>query len=216
MGLEGYSPSHIGVFGNTGSGKSNTLAKIYSELFETLKKSKEFKENSKFVLIDFNGEYGENSITEDKTIYRLTTGNNEGQKYPIRKDQIEKIEILSILLEATEKTQKPFLRRVIKDTYFRKNFEERAKDNIEDLVIDILREPVNRLNILHEFFFYLKNMDISGNAEKIFNRLDNFQLQYHSRYNAYYYEYYGQHIYANSDLNALYEKIFKEVSFINY
>lgn len=32
--------THVGVFGNTGSGKSNTLAKIYTELFNLYKQSK--------------------------------------------------------------------------------------------------------------------------------------------------------------------------------
>ncbi|WP_373926688.1 helicase HerA domain-containing protein, partial [Enterobacter hormaechei] len=31
--INGIFNSHIGIFGNTGSGKSNSLAKIYSELF---------------------------------------------------------------------------------------------------------------------------------------------------------------------------------------
>ena len=44
--------THIGIFGNTGSGKSNTLAKIYTELF-----SKEgicLDGKSEFMVIDFN------------------------------------------------------------------------------------------------------------------------------------------------------------------
>lgn len=52
--------SHIGIFGNTGSGKSNTLAKLYSSLFE--KKGHLFKDKSKFLILDFNGEY-ENIFT---------------------------------------------------------------------------------------------------------------------------------------------------------
>ena len=31
--------SHIGIFGNTGSGKSNTLAKLYREVVEKYKKT---------------------------------------------------------------------------------------------------------------------------------------------------------------------------------
>lgn len=43
--------SHIGIFGNTGSGKSNTLAKLYTTLFS--EKINALKNTSQFVIIDF-------------------------------------------------------------------------------------------------------------------------------------------------------------------
>lgn len=106
--------SHIGIFGNTGSGKSNTLAKIYTELFKQRSKFARFHNNSTFCFIDFNGEYSSNDvITSDKMVYKLTTRNRDGDKYPISQSYIENLEILSVLLEATEKTQKPFLHRTM-------------------------------------------------------------------------------------------------------
>jgi hypothetical protein len=45
------------IFGNTGSGKSYTLAKLYHELFERYGSVEGFRQRSQFVLIDFNGEY---------------------------------------------------------------------------------------------------------------------------------------------------------------
>ena len=67
--------THIGVFGNTGSGKSNTLAKIYTELFNLDKQSKiQLRGKSLFLLIDFNGEYvGESILTNQKKVIRLST-----------------------------------------------------------------------------------------------------------------------------------------------
>ncbi|MBU4431998.1 DUF87 domain-containing protein, partial [Patescibacteria group bacterium] len=73
--------SHIGIFGNTGSGKSNTLARIYYELFLQMKDNDNFKNNSKFIIIDFNGEYGkvaqtglvDEIITKHKKVYSLNT-----------------------------------------------------------------------------------------------------------------------------------------------
>lgn len=53
--INGIFNSHIGIFGNTGSGKSNSLAKIYSELFTCI--GKRLFKKSMFVFIDFNGEY---------------------------------------------------------------------------------------------------------------------------------------------------------------
>jgi hypothetical protein len=107
---------HIGIFGNTGSGKSNTLAKMYTGLFK-LELNDNFKTKSKFVFIDFNGEYSKDSddeiLTKNKIVYKLRTKDNTGKKYPILKTEIEKLELLSILLDATEKTQQPFLHRAI-------------------------------------------------------------------------------------------------------
>lgn len=127
LGVDRLFASHIGIFGNTGSGKSYSLAKIYNELFNKYKKESKFKENAKFVLIDFNGEYVnpktddgkyKNIILEEefKEEFNLGDGKN---KFPISKESIESVEILSILLDATEKTQKPFLDSVINFSQFK-------------------------------------------------------------------------------------------------
>src|ERR1041385_3318272 len=57
VGINGLFASHIGIFGNTGSGKSYTLAKIYRELFLKYIDKRKFRMHAKFFLIDFNGEY---------------------------------------------------------------------------------------------------------------------------------------------------------------
>jgi uncharacterized protein len=49
--INGVFNSHLGIFGNTGSGKSNTLAKLYIELFRSFR-DKIFA-NSRFMFIDF-------------------------------------------------------------------------------------------------------------------------------------------------------------------
>lgn len=113
---------HIGIFGNTGSGKSNTLAKMYTELFKHEKLGESFKTKSKFIFIDFNGEYSRETddevLTKNKIVYRLKTKGTTERKYPILKNEIEKLELLSILLDATEKTQQPFLHRAIDRDWF--------------------------------------------------------------------------------------------------
>ncbi len=109
--------SHIAIFGNTGSGKSNTLAKLYSSLFsnKVLLNNSNFKNNCKFVLFDFNGEYSHaNCISEDKTIYKLSTYKQSGQdKINIPKEVLLDVNIFSIISEATDKTQKPFIKRAL-------------------------------------------------------------------------------------------------------
>jgi DNA helicase HerA-like ATPase len=75
--------SHIAIFGNTGSGKSNTLAKLYTALFE--RKYPVIEAKSRFILIDFNGEYMGNQLIPlaAKTAYDLTTHTDTGAKFPL-------------------------------------------------------------------------------------------------------------------------------------
>lgn len=114
--------SHIGIFGNTGSGKSNTLTKLYTVLFE--QKSAAIGDKSKFVIIDFNGEYtkGQMAPAESKIVYHLSTngidqlldGNaNQFTKFPLHESEFWNTETLALLFQATQNTQKPFLNRLI-------------------------------------------------------------------------------------------------------
>lgn len=144
---------HIGIFGNTGSGKSNTLAKMYTELFglESLKDS--FKKKSKFIFIDFNGEYSKDTddkiLSKNKKVYKLRTKDTTGDKYPILKTEIEKLELLSILLDATEKTQQPFLHRAIDRDWFDTDNENHTKEiqNINQKIKDILVMKDKNFNV---------------------------------------------------------------------
>lgn len=119
IGVNSLFASHIGIFGNTGSGKSYSLASLYNSLFKEFGENSGFKRNSKFLLIDFNGEYsGSNSITEKKKVYKLTTRKKieeitDDEKLPLSESAIIDLEVISILSEATEKTQKPFIKRAI-------------------------------------------------------------------------------------------------------
>ena len=135
---------HIGIFGNTGSGKSNTLATLYTELFKLGDSRDNFKTKSKFIFIDFNGEYSregeDNILSKNKVVYKLKTRDNNGSKYPILKSELEKLELLSILLDATEKTQQPFLHRAIDKNWFDTENENHTKEiqNISQKLKDIL------------------------------------------------------------------------------
>lgn len=106
--------SHIGVFGNTGSGKSNTLCKVYSDCFEGIDHGVGLDNvKSKFVFIDFNGEYVDDGIlTDSKSVFELNT-RIAGDKVPVPEDFYSDVDIWSILTRATDKTQKPFLSRCI-------------------------------------------------------------------------------------------------------
>ncbi|WP_270215470.1 ATP-binding protein [Clostridium butyricum] len=141
LGVQELFASHIGIFGNTGSGKSNTLAKIYTELFNIYSDNDNFKKNSKFLLIDFNGEY-ENSICKDKykKVYHLST-RKECDKYPLDIEYLFEVEFWSIITEATEKTQQPFLKSCIK------KFKEIVNTD------DICEEVINEVNKIFNNIF---------------------------------------------------------------
>ena len=107
--------SHFGIFGNTGSGKSHTLASIYRELYDVMGHFENFQKNARFVLFDFNGEYsGAEIITRHKQVYKIDTRGDKGDRLPLRKEDLYNPELLSILCSASEKTQQPFIRRTLK------------------------------------------------------------------------------------------------------
>lgn len=105
---------HLGIFGNTGSGKSNTLAKLYTTLFN--EKLEALKLKSQFIIIDFNGEYTEGQILPAKDKNKKITildHKNPGDKFKIEASHFWDAETLSLLFQATTNTQQPFLRRVL-------------------------------------------------------------------------------------------------------
>lgn len=124
----GLFASHIGVFGNTGSGKSNTLCRIYTDCLSRIESCIGLgKCKSRFFVIDFNGEYvGPDVLTQDKQVYSLSTHDTKGDKIPVPKSFYEDVDIWAILTQATEKTQKPFLKKVIRTLHKVQNAEDPA------------------------------------------------------------------------------------------
>lgn len=105
--------SHIGVFGNTGSGKSNTLCKFYTDCFDAMRKAGTLQSaDSKFIVIDFNGEYTSAGVLcQEKKVYEIDTSSHQGgDRIPVPDDFYFDLETWSILTQATEKTQQPFLK----------------------------------------------------------------------------------------------------------
>ena len=145
VGINSLLASHIGIFGNTGSGKSYTLAKIYRELFKGYKDNRNFQENASFFLLDFNGEYTDeedNIIIEKeyKNIYKLTTRPevvDESNKFPVSTQTLYEPTFWTVILEATEKTQTPFLRRAITNNWLAERLGT-EKDIIELIISKFL------------------------------------------------------------------------------
>lgn len=209
--------SHIEIFGNTGSGKSNTLAKLYSALFDVNGRNQKFKRNARFVIIDFNGEYTkEKLITEQKKVFNLTTRHSEGNRYGIKQANIERLEVISVLLEATEKTQKPFLNRALKNDYLEEDFESRSKENILKIVRDITQkaDPNLSVSIFSELFNHLRQLETACqivSANILNNNIESGDLKYHSNNQTYYIG----NTWANADINSFIEAAFPNVSDIS-
>ena len=121
--------SHILIVGNTGSGKSNTVAKIYESLFDI--DELDFKK-SKFLVIDTNGEFGD-SFTSDDNLKKIIDASDEidGLKIPI---QYIDEDNWGLILDATEKTQFPVIKSVMKKL---KNMFE-GKISVNSVVTDYI------------------------------------------------------------------------------
>ena len=106
---------HFSVFGNTGAGKSNTIARILQNIFQ---KTNFAAKGAKFIIIDSNGEYKAafENINHDNVLIKSKMISADDNACDI------KLEIpvwalsaddWAVLLHASEKTQIPILRRAI-------------------------------------------------------------------------------------------------------
>ena len=134
--------SHIGIFGNTGSGKSNTLHKTYLELFKSQYRSS-ILNCSQFFVIDFNGEYtGDNAFgleASSKRIFKIDTRiAKHGQKIPIKKSYLFDPDILAILFDARPATQVPFLRNALRT--FNNSIND--AENFADMELGLLKSII--------------------------------------------------------------------------
>ena len=142
--------SHIGIFGNTGSGKSYTLSKIYRQLFMHYSKSPRFKTNSKFLFFDFNGEYSKDkAIVEGKKVYKLSTRKEDGgDRIPLESNDLLDLNLLCIFANATEKTQRPFIKRSI-DLYEHINSDNDPAQN-EQRFKNYLKAIIKRILVMSD------------------------------------------------------------------
>ena len=169
--------THIGIFGNTGSGKSNTLTNLYKIL---LNHEKLNVKESNFVFIDFNGEYiGDKVLCGSKVTYELNTHQNDkGDKFPIKSSSFWDEEVLSILFHATEKTQKPFLKNLIKG----RNKYISNKNSLENYLKKIYIRCLETLNPKKEFAEILIRTLKLIDFDDIFLK----ELQWHSKNQKFY------------------------------
>lgn len=186
--INSFFASHIGVFGNTGSGKSNTLHKLYYELF-TRNELPNLTTKSSFIVLDFNGEYvHEKSFgindEEKKKIYNLTSGNTFGDKFPIEFDVFFDDEMLSVLFSATQQTQKPFITRLLKRSkkynfgsdslsnwvlaLIRYIYTGIPNQNIRDIMVEVLEKHIQGID---QYLINIKNTKVyNGESQYFFHK----------------------------------------------
>ena len=105
---------HFAVFGNTGSGKSNTIARMIQTIFLKTKLS---ARGAKFIVFDSNGEYQsafENigTVNPDIKVKFLSTAGDGDAKIEIPVWALS-VDDWAILLHASEKTQVPIISRAL-------------------------------------------------------------------------------------------------------
>ena len=173
--------SHIGIFGNTGSGKSNTLAKLYYEVVRKYGSSANFLNNAKFMIIDFNGEYA--NVFDNANIYNFSTKiskkNKKAVRYPISLEDITDGEFWSIILEATDKTQKPFIERCIrKFKKFLGDSNDYNKDSLSSIIYNSNDKILDCRLYIREIFYLLGIKDRFSILEE--------KLMYNYKYKTFY------------------------------
>lgn len=215
IGVDAIFASHVGIFGNTGSGKSYTLAKLYHELLAEFGSHAAFVERSQFVLVDFNGEY----INRDgdvgdfataviasqplKQCYVLSTKSAGGDTLPLPRSAVHDPIFWKVLLDATEKTQAPFLTRVLGSDYWEAllSSPQQLIDVVADLVVratkttDPTMDRQTCVNFLEEIETCLGDAATSDLAALIEELRAN--LQFHSKAGTYFWP--SANMYANDN-----------------
>ncbi|MFS0982425.1 ATP-binding protein [Enterococcus casseliflavus] len=131
--LDKFFGYHSAIFGNTGAGKSNSIARIIQNIFL---KSNYSALGSRLILIDSNGEYKKSfseieKINNDiKCQFIKPLSDQDNFEVPI---WLLSVDDWAILLNASEKTQIPVLRKtmeVVKIFYSENDSSEEAKNHI--------------------------------------------------------------------------------------
>lgn len=123
--IDEFFGGHVAVLGNTGSGKSCTVATVLQSLFE--KKDEYAARGATFVLLDVNGEYrqafAELPQSINRTFLKISTNPSDAAPMPLDKNEATavfrlphwfmSVEEWELLLRASEKTQQPVLRTAL-------------------------------------------------------------------------------------------------------
>ncbi|MDW5593410.1 ATP-binding protein [Conexibacter stalactiti] len=218
LGVDAIFASHIGVFGNTGSGKSYTVAKLYHEVFQRFGDKQGFLDRARFVLVDFNGEYVDRARTDEddrsseiitgpslKTTYVLNTRVPDGEdRLPFPAEVLADSVFWTVLLDATEKTQAPFITRVLNSDRWERLLEDPRKlmRVVADVVLratktsDLSVDRRTAVQVLREIEGCLGDAATVELAQVI-SRFATC-LKFHSQNRTFYWQEHGQATYADN------------------
>lgn len=181
LNISPFFASHIGIFGNTGSGKSYTLTQIYTKLFDLFDSRPSFPEKTHFVIFDLNGEYSFNPDDQVlcnpsfKTVYNISKDYADPLELPCT--TLYDPDFWYTVLEATEKTQQPFIRRTLVDMA---NFKY-SRENIFTIFQQLL-EGANPTQLDHTLVFsFLEDMHrgLDFRNDRFVSELSDFRLTLH-------------------------------------
>ena len=201
--VDGLFNSHIAVFGNTGSGKSNTVALLYQSLIKAMRQQnkKRFGKYIRILFFDFNGEYTrKNCLTPHKKVYNLSTQHDKGDKVPFSKKKLLDFETISVLADATEKTQRPFIRRALA-LLNRIDKSENKQDYMRKILCNLIEEILQMAEKVKAFLLidYMRQvLPENDNGEKVPLEID---LDWHNKVSEFKIK--GKEIYLRSDPNAI-------------
>lgn len=181
LNISPFFASHIGIFGNTGSGKSYTLTQIYTKLFNIFEQRSTFPKHTHFIIFDLNGEYSFNSNDrvlcdhKFKSVHNISKHEADTLKLP--STTLYDPDFWYTVLEATEKTQQPFIRRTLADM----TDSRYSRDNVFAIFQQLL-EGANPTQVDHTLIFsFLEDIhQYLDFGNKIFvNELLKFRLALH-------------------------------------
>jgi len=169
-------------------------------------------------LIDFNGEYcdGDRLIDANrKSSFKLSTMKEGGiDQFPISIKAIQDYTFWALILEATEKTQLPFIRRALKNDKLKERISNR--DNIVQFLKEIVEKVIVKedknlkFGIIEDFLSHVGDCLGESNMQNIIQTFRS-NLRFHNRDSTYFYidedssNHYGVEAvpYAQALLNSL-------------
>lgn len=180
--------SHIGIFGNAGSGKSNTLTQIYTQLLNTIFQKKDIEKhphNSRFILFDFSGDYCRNSSgnclcdwdlksTHHPHTTTQTKDDSSTNRIQLPESPLENEEFWTNILEPTNSEQRSFILRSINNALTGPQILRVTQELVRTFFSSDSREPRDK-EILMSFLEDLHN-SIEPKSSAFDKRLQEFSL----------------------------------------
>lgn len=182
--------SHIGIFGNAGSGKSNTLTQIYTQLLNTIFQKKDVEthpHNSRFILFDFSGDYCRNSSgnclcdwdlksTHHPHTTTQTKDDSSTNRIQLPESPLGNEEFWTNILEPTNSEQKSFILRSINNALTGPQILRVTQELVRTFFCSDSREPRDK-EILMSFLEDLHN-SIEPKSSAFDARLQEFSLSF--------------------------------------